>query len=223
MTRPTLESGVTDIANLIRSIGAIAWPLVIAVLLWRLFPILKGRFAAGDITLSIGGMEVSLQAASASVQKQIADLQDQLSALRATVPVEPGAEMKHLVALAPLDAERILWVDDHPENNAYEVSRLVAKGRFVRQVRSTNEALAALAHEHFDKVVTDMERGENGKVEPQAGLDLLEQMRVNDIAVPVFVYCSSQSVGRYQSKLLAAGAAGITASPVQLFEQLGIA
>jgi response regulator RpfG family c-di-GMP phosphodiesterase len=41
---------------------------------------------------------------------------------------------------------RVLWVDDHPDNNVYEVQALEHKDVTVVQVRSTDEAVQAAQH-----------------------------------------------------------------------------
>ncbi len=57
---------------------------------------------------------------------------------------------------------------------------------------------------------------------PQAGIDLITRMRDNGIPVPVYVYCSKAAVDLYGDKVRAAGAAGVTSSPLELFEQLQV-
>lgn len=210
-----------DVASVITAVAAVGWPLVLAFLIWKLLPILKSRLSAGDITVKMFGVEVSLQDASENLGKQLADLQEKVAELRIV------AEQSHPHALdtSPLDAEalpreNILWVDDHPSNNAFEIARLRSVGVGVDQVLSTDEALASLTHKRYTKVITDVERQEDGRTAPQAGIELINRMRENDIPTPVFVYCSKAAVDLYGEKVRAAGAAGVTSSPLELFEQL---
>ena len=212
-----------DLASVITAVGAVGWPLVLAFLIWKLLPILKSRLSAGDVTVKMLGIEVSLQDASENFGKQLADLQEKVAQLRAV------AEQSHPHALdtASVDAavarsEKILWVDDHPANNAFAIARLRTAGLAVDQVSSTDEALASLTHNRYTKVITDLERQENGRTAPQAGIELINRMRENDIPTPVFVYCSKIAVDLYGEKVRAAGAAGGTSSPLELFEQLHV-
>jgi CheY-like chemotaxis protein len=57
-----------------------------------------------------------------------------------------------------LQGARILWVDDNPGNNIYVVELLNSFAVFVHQVRTTAEALSALAHDQYDLAISDMER-----------------------------------------------------------------
>lgn len=213
-----------DLASVITAIAAVGWPLVFGVLIWKLLPILKSRLSAGDVTVKMFGVEVSLQDASENFGKQLADLQDKVAQLRIV------AERSHPHSLDPArptaDAparESILWVDDNPANNAFEVARIRSAGIAVDQVDSTDEALASLTHTRYTKVITDLQRHENGRTSPQAGIELINRMRENGIPTPVYVYCSRRAVDLFGDKIRAAGATGITSSPLELFEQLHLA
>ncbi len=210
-----------DLASVITAIAAVGWPLVMAFLVWKLLPILKSRLSAGDVTVKMFGVEVSLQDASENFGKQLADLQEKVVQLRTIA----GQAHPHSLDGSPTQSdiapgERILWVDDHPENNAFEIARLQAAEIPVDQVSSTDEALVSLTHKRYTKVITDLERRENGQTAPQAGIELINRMRDNGIPIPVYVYCSKAAVDLYGDKVSAAGAAGITSSPLELFEQL---
>ncbi len=47
-------------------------------------------------------------------------------------------------------------------------------------------------------------------------------MKENGFNMPVFVYCSPVAIEQFEEEILASGAAGATASPLELFEGLGI-
>ncbi len=212
-----------NLALVITAIAAVGWPVLLGFCLWKVMPVLSSRLSAGAVTVKMFGVEVSLQDASENFGKQLADLQQKVAELRAV------AEHSHphlLQDLAPEDAEplvdRILWVDDNPTNNMFEVARLRGVGIAIDQVTSTDEALASLAHARYSKVITDMERVEGGVTHPKAGLELMRRMKANDFVAPVFVYCSQRAVDVGRDALLAEGAAGVTASPLELFEHLGL-
>ena len=111
---------------------------------------------------------------------------------------------------------RVLWVDDHPRGNAYEIDAITSAGGSVEIARSTSEALAKFETGRFDAVITDMGRGPSR----EAGLDLIRAIRKVDSEVPVFVYTGASQVSGNQIKVKQAGGDGITASSVDLFEML---
>lgn len=79
---------------------------------------------------------------------------------------------------------RILWVDDHPENNIAEKRFLEEQRMAVYNVTSSEDALKLLAMYHYDAVVSDM--GRNGN--PLAGLDLVKAMRARGDHTPFYLY-----------------------------------
>ncbi len=211
-----------DLASVITAIAAVGWPLVIVFLVWKLLPILKTRLSSGDVTVKMFGVEVSLQDASENFGKQLADLQEKVTQLRSIAEQSHPHSLDTPGSSGPALNEKILWVDDHPENNAFEIARLRSVGISIDQASSTDEALAALTHSKYTRVITDLQRQENGQTMPQAGIDLITRMRDNGIPIPVYVYCSKAAVDLYGDKVRAAGAAGVTSSPLELFEQLQV-
>jgi CheY-like chemotaxis protein len=117
---------------------------------------------------------------------------------------------------------QLLWVDDHKENNAYEIDALMHKGvRIVTATSTADGVRAALAADPpFDAIITDMGRTEEGRERPQAGLALIEQLRENNVDLPIFVYSSAQAISRSADQLRSAGVAA-TASATELMEKLG--
>lgn len=114
----------------------------------------------------------------------------------------------------------VLWVDDHPEDNAVLAEQIRDGGARVDVARTTNEALDRLSHRHYRLIISDMARQENGSYDPGAGLTLLRDLRDVGIETPVVVYCSQQSRQRHGQAALEAGAVTVTDSSVHLFEQL---
>jgi CheY-like chemotaxis protein len=72
-----------------------------------------------------------------------------------------------------LRGARILWVDDHPENNSNEVAILATFGVSTTFARTTRKALDLLSHERFDVVISDNER--DGQ--PNEGIRFVEETR----------------------------------------------
>ena len=116
------------------------------------------------------------------------------------------------------DQKRVLWVDDHPENNRYEVAALAKLQIDVQTVTSTGAALNALeeAPEGFDLVISDWGRPWDG---PGAGMRLLSKVRSAGSTVPLVFYHgefdSAARAGRRQ-QALAAGAMGEAVYPAEL-------
>lgn len=87
-------------------------------------------------------------------------------------------------------AAGLLWVDDHPEHNALQVDHLERRGVVVDVVRSTKEALQKLTGQRYQLIVSNMERLENGKPVPNAGLELIRTVRTFDRDTPVVIYAA---------------------------------
>lgn len=98
---------------------------------------------------------------------------------------------------------RILWVDDLPANNHAECRLLEAFGAEVRQARSTQEGVSALALGRWDLLLSDMER--DGV--PDAGLQMLGQLSRG--SPPVVFYVGSVD----ESRPVPWGAFGIADRP----------
>lgn|SRR5574341_674054 len=101
---------------------------------------------------------------------------------------------------------RILWVDDHPEWNSWEIACLEAAGARVRTVETTRAGLALVA-DGYDAVVSDVDR--EGKA--SEGIDALPLFHGKAPTTPIILY-----VGQLQSTSVPAGAFGITNQPDEL-------
>jgi CheY-like chemotaxis protein len=67
-------------------------------------------------------------------------------------------------------SSRVLWVDDHPENNELEIRALNRLGVQVETVASNEEAEQAVRRNSYDLIISDIGRDE--PEEPKAGLEL---------------------------------------------------
>ena len=121
--------------------------------------------------------------------------------------------------------KRVLWVDDHPENNVHEVSALLAKLQIeVQTVTSTESALDALVpgREAFDLVITDWHRDPQRVSGLAEGVRLVRAMRERGLAVPVLCYhgvIPTDEFRRRREQFLAAGGQGTAFLPSDLLEQ----
>lgn len=250
MSGPEIAKAVSDF------IGAVAWPTTAVFALIWLRPIISGMVKSRDFSVKVGNMELSVQQDSEQTRRMVSDLQDQFVDLKSTVlpadqketkPAE-GAEdstsetedetsgavdASHESNPESLESEvveqgpqLILWVDDYPTNNAYEIERLDEKDVGVIQATSTAEALKIIDNRgaSIDAIISDMGRNEDGRNNPRAGLDLLNRLRDEnpDFNVPILFYTSSRQVRDRRAQVESLGAS-ITSSPLQLFQLLGVA
>lgn len=125
-----------------------------------------------------------------------------------------GAEEQRLIKGEPADSiGRVLWVDDHPQNNVKEKRFFEGKKVAVYQVETSEDALALLAMYEYGAVISDMNRGE----EPLAGLELVEEMRRRRDATPFIVYTVVPSPA--QRRLVAeAGGQRAVATAAELYD-----
>jgi len=107
-----------------------------------------------------------------------------------------------------LAGAKILWVDDHPENNINEKRTLEDFGVQVDQVRSTTEALNRLMGRPFDLILSDMDR--DGRSD--AGMELLRNLRLSDCPIPLVFYVGKVDPNRG----VPVGAFGIADQPQPL-------
>ena len=118
-----------------------------------------------------------------------------------------------LIRGEPADAiGRVLWVDDHPGNNAVERRFLEDRKIAVYQVESTKEALALLSMYEYRAVISDMNRGD----EPLAGLELVREMRRRGDATPFYLYTFVPSAAQY-TLITEAGGQGAAVTPNELY------
>ncbi len=219
-------------ADVINAIATLAWPVLAALLLFALLPTLIRVLRSRGVSIKFGNMELSVQDVSEQMRKQIEDLQNQVSALKSSLASPaPGAPASGAPAPAAAPAspatrtasparKSILWVDDRPENDAFEIAKLQEDGYEIATATSTKAALAQLESGSVwpDLVISDMGRREGTLYRRTAGLDLIRAVRAKNIDVPIFIYASNEAVRKYSDQVREAGGNGITASPMELME-----
>lgn len=102
--------------------------------------------------------------------------------------------------------------DDRPEGNRAERRFLRAAGVTVVNVVDTAEALAELARDDYDVVITDVHRPEG----TDAGLVLAKTLHEGGFASPVIAYVGSVDAGAG----VPVGLRAITARPDELIQQV---
>lgn len=221
---PSWTEALGAIGDFVVKLG---WPILVAVVLWRLFPAITAIVRSRAFSIEIAGMKVSVQDATEQIRAQIDDLQQQVIKLRegAGATAAPGLALPPAAALlaeppaADPAKRRVLWVDDTPQNNAFQIAQLERDGVRIVQSLSTEDAMAILkTSPRFDAVISDMGRREQGRYDGQAGLSLLRRMRGEGFETPFIVYTTLKGAEQAQAQVRAAGGQGATASPVELLE-----
>lgn len=110
---------------------------------------------------------------------------------------------------------KILWVDDRPENNVYERKAMESMGLEFTLALSTNEAISALASRRFAAIISDMGRKEGAR----EGYVLLEAVRAKDKHTPFFIYAGSRAP-QHQREAALRGAQGTTNIAQELVEMV---
>ena len=111
--------------------------------------------------------------------------------------------------------DQVLWVDDRPENNDYERQAFEAIGLKFTLAESTGEALAHLANRQYAAIISDMGRREG----PREGYVLLDRIREEGNATPLFFYASSNAP-EHKREALEHGGQGCTNNPQELFDMV---
>jgi len=113
--------------------------------------------------------------------------------------------------LCSVKLRKILWVDDQPDNNSFEVEALQSLGFKVDFATSTPEALHKLEQGSFDLIISDMNR--SGEV--RAGFSLLTRLRMEGSITPFILY-SAPATPECQAEAWKRGAVGVTDRPQDL-------
>ena len=220
--------------ELINALAALAWPVIVAVLIIilvpTLLPVVKKIIRERSFSIKYGGMEITVQDASDQLKRQVEDLQNNIRQLKAHVKtgeLSSGTDvLQQSVKASEERLNPILWVDDHPEKRAHEISKLQEENYEIFPVKSTDAALAFLKKrtQKPKLVITDMRRREGQIYNRSAGLHLIQAIRSdlnNEVAnIPIFVYDSATVVERRSKQVKDAGGNVITDSPIQLFEYI---
>jgi CheY-like chemotaxis protein len=110
---------------------------------------------------------------------------------------------------------KILWVDDHPDNNIYERQAFGSIGITFHLARSTDEALDMISRNKYSAIISDMGRKEGD----DEGYVLLEEFRKQDKTTPYFIYAGSNEP-EHKRMAKKKKAQGSTNSPQELYQMI---
>lgn len=138
---------------------------------------------------------------------------------------EIADERKHPAGEVTLDLDDdisdILWVDDHPRNNAFLIDTLKKNGISVSTATDTQEAIERFQRGTFDCVISDSCRREGREIDNcHAGFELASRIRELDASVPFYLYTDKVDE-KMRVKAARVGATAITSSPSELLKLLG--
>ena len=108
---------------------------------------------------------------------------------------------------------RILWVDDRPDNNVYERQAFEEQGLHFKLALSTDEAMKILEREKFAAIISDMGRVEG----PKEGYVLLDKLRKSGNNTPFVIYAGS-NLPEHKQMARERGALGSTNRAQELFQ-----
>jgi CheY-like chemotaxis protein len=216
------ETPMTDFSTLLEGIATIAWPGIVILILFLFRPavaVIIESAKSRKFTLKLGGQELTMEEANEQQRTLIVDLQTQILEIKKTIKemVDPAmAEPETVRAKPPSTADTILWVDDQPKNNSFFVQQLSDKRVKVDLAMSTSEGLRLFDQKTFGAVISNMGRTENSKYIPNAGLELLKEIRDRNKTIPFIIFCGSRGVRQNKNTAMGLGATAITASPTEM-------
>ena len=160
--------------------------------------------------------------------RKAADIVSKIQEALATTGKEPttGVDMGKIADLAwgayPSLLERsdpwrnkILWVDDWPDNNVYERQAFEALDLHFTLASSTAAAFEKLAQSRYAAIISDMGRPEG----PREGYAFLDRLRQEGDQTPLFFYTSSNAPEHRRETLRHSGQ-GSTNDPQELIEMV---
>lgn len=214
-------------AEILSAIADLLWPitaLILLVVIYRPVSRMIGQISNRGGTIKIGEFELSLPEIAQQQQVSISDLQAQVAELKS----ELGKVVDANSAIAGIQStahetkssvpvgKRILWVDDHPENNGSLQAALVDQGFEIQNVLTTEAAFKFVASATFDFIISDMARG----MDRSAGLSLAHGIKQKDPAQKFAIYCGVDNAKRLAGREQECGVDLITASPIELMSFL---
>jgi len=219
----TSEIGVELIKQIFELLKAIIWPLVALLIIFkfrqgfsdffRRLSELNFKTAAGEVSMKTTQAAALISAASVSTSRNNdGDVNTSVPADAADVETISRNIETATRDVRRLRFKRILWVDDIPKNNQFEIKAFETLGIEVDTALSTDDGLAMLQVGRYDMAITDLTR----KGETSAGLKFIQRARTLMPALPILVYSSARGAHQYdEAKRL--GAFGATYKPDELF------
>ncbi|MCY7276286.1 MAG: response regulator [Phormidesmis sp. CAN_BIN44] len=220
---------VDDIVKLIDAItkllSVLVYPAVFLYFLIRFGQDLREFFSSlGELSLKGAGFEAAFKRkqteaasalAAAAISKPDETPTPKTAAQEARNAVNVVAEVVTPRIIKRASRSKVLWVDDHPDNNSYARQSLEALGIVFELATSTEEALEKLSRQRFDAIISDMGR----PPDPRAGYTLLDKLRSMGDQTPFIIYAGSNAP-QHIAEARRRGAIGSTNNASDLFEMV---
>jgi CheY-like chemotaxis protein len=167
--------------------------------------------------------EIGVSELSLLQQDALSDLQQTVVELASATPQTAASMEKVDAAVAPptpASKQRVLWVDDKPENNTLLVEQLNKAGIEVDEPTSTQQALKLLDQNVYSAIVSDMGRVEGKNYIGDAGIVLAEQVKLRFPNMPFIIFTSREGVRLHEAAAQKAGVRLVTTSGTRLIAAL---
>lgn len=160
---------MSDTADLLRAIAGLSWVVLAFVVVTALFRLLRSQDT--PLTkLGVGPTGVTFEFAEAKFTEAVSKSNQESQ--RAIGEVAKRSVVDRLQSHASLLAgARILWVDDHPENNLALIDLLRQFGASVDTSRSNSDAFALLSASRYDAIISDVARDDEGPNSDLKGIE----------------------------------------------------
>jgi len=169
--------------QLVKILPSILWLLLIVAILVLFYRPICDELLPNLANLKAMGVELSFVRDSMNAAIELAEKSPQWK-------VEVSSRDKELALsrarqhVKVFRNARILWVDDHPENNRNELRMFRQLQADIDIATSTEKALDMLRNDDYDLILSDMARDDKA----MAGLEFLEQCRKESKSIPVIFY-----------------------------------
>jgi hypothetical protein len=146
-------------ADILNAVAALLWVLLAAAVLLLLAGLIRRSGALKK--LSIGPSGVSMDFADQKLQEAIQGADPETRAVVGQAARRTIIDRLQMHA-DRLRSARILWVDDHPENNTPIIVLLREYGAVVDTPRTNDHALGLMSAAKYDVVISDVGRDNEG-------------------------------------------------------------
>jgi CheY-like chemotaxis protein len=190
-------------------IFVLALVLIVGILA-LLFLALRVRIPA-KVGLTVGKfISVKVELSADEKNKAVGAAEKAAKARGQSGPEAAEQVRSRVSSLEKVRLTRVLWVDDHPDNNTYESLALLNLGFVITTATSNQAARYCLSESQFDLVITDLGRDST----EDDGTRLIHELHAERPGLPVVVYTGW--AGKHRADLVQAGATAVEDTPAAL-------
>src|SRR5215813_10727938 len=195
-----------EFAHLMNALASLAWPAIAIAFLFILASPIKDLIQSREFNVEVAGFKVSVGSSLEKLNAELADIKSKLAQLEMSnkddsapatgaSTTEAQNETQAEASKPTLRSNRVLWVDDKPEGNAFAIAQFRSIGLRVDLAKSTAEGMRMFeeADPPYDLILSDIGRTEDGRYERTAGLNLLTQIRNVQGDIPVLFFTTRRT------------------------------